>query len=48
MITHVEERDLVRDPAGDKVCDHFEFDETQNNWMKIVPNIKLIFLILEM
>jgi hypothetical protein len=34
--------------SGDKVCDNFEFDKTQNDWMRIVPKIKLIFLILEM
>ncbi len=30
------------------VCENFEFDETENDWIKLVPKIKLFFLILEM
>jgi hypothetical protein len=34
--------------SGDRVCENFEFDETENDWIKLVPKIKLFFLILEM
>ncbi len=31
----------------DNVCDNFEFNEAQNDWMKLVPKPKLVFMILE-
>ncbi len=27
--------------SGDRVCENFEFDETENDWIKLVPKIKL-------
>ncbi len=47
FLNYIDRYPVVRDLVT-KECDNFELDKNQNDWMKLVAKIELLFLILKL